>query len=397
MAELVIKGDKILLLEHGEKEVRFHGHHVSITSGSHIEAFPSGHFLANPVEITSNGEVINDNPRFRNWLSQPFVDTVLSKEGYNAAYEVVQLSDSRSSNLIVLNCLDACYGHAMYKLFNAARYEKLDWKVVVIIHSNFQHFVPEYVDEIWLVKTSFFNQDNKLNGFHEFVKNQLNNYQQIELVETDMALNLGDVDLTAFTKVQPFDFQRFAEGEPYQITLLLREDRMWLSSKIDQWLYLVWKKTAFDSLKKYLQRKERSNYKRLISHVNQSIQVKWTAIGIGKGLRYSFLDDQRMDYDSFTQNEQNWCEHYASSHLCIGVHGSNMLIPSYLSGAFVSLIPEFKIPNYSEDFLPRNEPIQRTLFTARNLPASIKSKELAHHVVSVLQGYLHGMKKTMRD
>ena len=181
MAELEIRGDKILLLEQGEREVRFHGHHVSVTKGSHIEAFPSGHFLANPVEITSNGEVINDNPRFRNWLSQPFVDTVLSKEGSNAVYEVVQLSDLQSSNLTVLNCLDACYGHALYKLFNVARYEKSDSKLVVIIHSNFQHFVPKYVDELWLVKTDFSNQDYELNGFHEFVKQLLANYHQILL------------------------------------------------------------------------------------------------------------------------------------------------------------------------------------------------------------------------
>lgn len=392
MAQLVIREDKILLLEEEEKEVRFHGHHVSITSSYAIEAFPSGHFFANSVRISKTGEILNDNPRFRNWLTEPFIQTYQAVEGSSASYEVVSQIRSTKTKVTVLDCLDSCYGHALFKLFNAARFENAEERTVVIIHANLQHFVPDYVEEIWLVKTDFSNQDHRLEGFHEFVRNQLTSYEQITLVGADMALDLGEIDLTAFTKVAPFDFDRFADGKPYQLTFLLREDRMWLTSKLDQWLYLVWRKTGSSILKNYLQRKERSNYRRLIHQVNRVIPANWMAIGIGKGLTYSFLNDQRMDYLEFTKNELKWCQQYAGSHLCIGVHGSNMLIPSYLSGAYISLIPSFKVANYSEDFLPRKEPIQRTLFTARNLPASITPRELASHVVSILQGYRHGIK-----
>ena len=34
--------------------------------------------------------------------------------------------------------------------------------------------------------------------------------------------------------------------------------------------------------------------------------------------------------------EREWCERYASSHVVMGVHGSNMLIPSGLAGAVPS-------------------------------------------------------------
>ena len=397
MADLVIREDKVILLEESHKEVRFHGHHVSVTNNDQVEAFPSGHFYAHPVEITMDGTILKDNPHFRNWLTEPFVKSYLDQVGSAASFEIVAKTGSKSNQAIVLNCLDACYGHALYKLFNSARYEHFGGKLIVIVHPNFQHFVPDYVDEIWLVQTTFRNQDDHLNGFHDFVLPQLKRYNKIQLAEVDMSIDLGEVDLTAFTKVSPFDFSQFAKGEPYEIILLLREDRMWLTSKVDQWLYLVWRKTRLRSLKKYLLLKERSNYKKLIKRVNRSIRVNWKSIGIGKGLSYSFLQDQRMDYEFFTQQEDKWCEQYATSHLCIGVHGSNMLIPSYLSGAYISLVPAFKIANYSEDFLPRKEPLQRTLFTARNLSTSNSPGEIAAHVVGILQGYLHGNKKSLSD
>ena len=88
MADLVIREDKVILLEESHKEVRFHGHHVSVTNNDQVEAFPSGHFYAHPVEITMDGTILKDNPHFRNWLTEPFVKSYLDQVGSAASFEI---------------------------------------------------------------------------------------------------------------------------------------------------------------------------------------------------------------------------------------------------------------------------------------------------------------------
>ncbi len=395
MARLYAEKGALFVADEQNGRVYFHGHHVSVTSGQVVKSFGSGHFLGNEVCMATDGTLISDNPQFRNWLTEPFRQSFSRECCSQAEYQVIARHSAPDDSVVLLNCLDACYGHALYKLFNVSRLKSCREKVAVIIHPNLQHLVPDYVHEIWLVKTAVGNQDNYLEGFHEFIDQELSSYKHIELLEADMSVDLGEVSMDDFTKVKPFRFERFAEGAPYQVCLLLRDDRFWLSSPMDQWLYLVWRKFDLSVLKRFLQLKERRNYYRMIKAVNQVINVNWLAIGIEKSIHYAMVDDQRMTYQEFTQKEVEWCIHYSNSHVSIGVHGSNMLIPSYLSGAFISLVPKFKIPNYSEDFIPRKEPSQRMLFTARNVPASIRPSELARHIISLVQGYRHGLKKRL--
>jgi hypothetical protein len=71
----------------------------------------------------------------------------------------------------------------------------------------------------------------------------------------------------------------------------------------------------------------------------------------GLGSRGKFLSDI-TDRRAARLNEQlelDWCQLYAQSHVVIGIHGSNMLIPSALSAAWVEILPDDRVGNISQD------------------------------------------------
>ncbi|HVF44385.1 MAG TPA: hypothetical protein VM936_15280, partial [Pyrinomonadaceae bacterium] len=64
-----------------------------------------------------------------------------------------------------------------------------------------------------------------------------------------------------------------------------------------------------------------------------------------KDLRRTTLDDE---------GERAWCERYAASHLVVGVHGSNMLLPSAHAGGVVEFIGPGRWGNFTQDILFRD-------------------------------------------
>src|SRR5690606_29940319 len=49
--------------------------------------------------------------------------------------------------------------------------------------------------------------------------------------------------------------------------------------------------------------------------------------------------------------EQKWCQQYAASHITIGVHGSNMLLPSAHAGSVINLMPNERWGNCAQDII----------------------------------------------
>ena len=85
--------------------------------------------------------------------------------------------------------------------------------------------------------------------------------------------------------------------------------------------------------------------------------------------------------------ERKWCERYASSHVVIGVHGSNMLLPSAHTGAVVELMPAARWGNMLQDFLFNRGDTRETLFRCRVLPLSTSPADLADSVSSLLMDF----------
>jgi hypothetical protein len=76
--------------------------------------------------------------------------------------------------------------------------------------------------------------------------------------------------------------------------------------------------------------------------------------------------------------ERRWCARYAESHVVVGVHGSNMLLPSAHAGAVVELIGPERWGNFTQDILFRDSgDCRELLFRYRFLPDSTPPPALA--------------------
>lgn len=105
-----------------------------------------------------------------------------------------------------------------------------------------------------------------------------------------------------------------------------------------------------------------------------------------------FNDLRRLKADSETEME--WCGVYAKSHLVIGVHGSNMIIPTALSAGFIELLPKHKVPFMTEDILMKH-PARFQTFLGRHLDLHSATEVIVEHAVSMMEDFSYLYKNTM--
>lgn len=375
-----------------ELPVTFCGSHMALEGKDSFRSFPSGHFAANEVEFSAKGELLGNPDSLPRWLVDNAQKALFGGVSKAASYSVVARR-SVTKPVVLLNCLDSCYGHCLYKLANVLRLEQEPgYDIVVIVHPSFVHLVPDSVAEMWIVKAPFHDLDFKLEGFHEYVAGQLQRFEGAELAQAFMNLDFEKLDFTRLTKVSPFNFRLFADA-PVNVTFVLRSDRFWIRGRFDNLFYLACLKFGWlPFFRDYFASKERRHINGFVRQIRKRLSVEVSAVGIGKAQGMRFLDDKRVEYAEFVRQEERWLEVYAQSHICIGVHGSNMLLPSFLAGAYISLLPDFKIDNFSEDYIPRKEPLQKALFLCRTLPTETSPRNLARHVATMWEGWTHGIR-----
>jgi len=85
--------------------------------------------------------------------------------------------------------------------------------------------------------------------------------------------------------------------------------------------------------------------------------MSFTVVGMGKkGSFTNGVIDERASSLSFEQ-ERKWLNLYALADCVVGVHGSNMLLPSGLAQNVVELLPEDRLGNITQDLLWPNASI----------------------------------------
>lgn len=343
---------------------------------------PIEHTAMFPVFFNQSGSQFQFEERSRIWLAQPLYDSMFKHESVQAIFKVEKLKES--SKVIILNCLDACYGHALDKLFNAQRHLEVhsEYGLVVIIHPSMRQLVPDGIVEVWKVEVPFSAFEMRIEGFDEFFKSEIKRFDQVQLSKAAMYLDYSKIDISIFTKCKSFPEEKF-HIKPIQIVFVLREDRFWLINSWNQFLYLV--ATRFKLmryLKGYFVSIQNRNFRKLAKRLKKSMgDMKLIAVGLGKTVSLGKnIDDKRETLSEYLKYESERDQLYATSHLVIGVHGSHLLIPTALAGSFISLLPDYKIEGYSEDFMPRYENIQKQVLLGRFLPSAISTKTLSEHI-----------------
>ena len=352
------------------------------------QTLPSGHDMLFPIQFSKDGSKSFYLPRAEVWLAKPLIDSLIKFPKQKA--EINCLVNIPFKNIILINCLDSCFGHVFTKLWNAQTLMRTqpNLGVVVLVPTPCAWLVPKGVAEIWTVNLPLKKCKYWIDGLDDFVKTQFIRFEKVFLSNTFTHLDHGrHVDLEAFVKRSGFDLSKF-ESKPICITFVLREDRFWHNSVLMDFLFKVMIKSKREHLIKwvFVFRQSYLIRKTALLIRKQLPQAKVIVTGLGKtGSIGSSIVDHRVN-QILPETEHQWNQIFSQSHLVIGMHGSNMLIPSYLAAGFINIVPRYKIPHMAEDTCQpyANRYLQ---FLGRHLDEFSSPKLVALHTVSIIRDF----------
>lgn len=349
--------------------------------------FPVGHALYSPISIGKKNKKFYD-PYNIKWFSQPLFDSYLSQN--KKAIKIEKKNFKKFNKVVILNCVDHLYGHVLLKLFNAQYYLDglKDIGLIVILPKNFEWLLPDGIAEAWILDIKLSEAQNWFIEFDKFEKQELNRFEKVYLSLAFSHPDPTKIDISRFTKVSRFDMRKFLDKE-INITFISREDRLWFGNRIEKFFYRVFGKLG---LLKYLNSLFVSLQNRRFVKTAQKIrkelpQPRFNIVGMGR--KYNNFPDF---INNFVENridkkiEENWCRVCAKSHIVIGIHGSNMLIPTALSAGFIEIVPDDRLGNIVQDiFSPYQE--RDLLFLGRFCTEFATPDEISKHAISIIKHY----------
>ncbi len=321
------------------------------------------------------------------WLYQPLFDSYYSDQ--KTSVPIRKIVCRKYAKAVILNCLDYLYGHVLLQLLNAQMHLETtpDIGLIVIVPKNLTWLVPAGVAEIWEVDAPLSAFKNRIENLDAFVKGELPRFDEVYLSEAFIQPDWNTVDISLFTKTPRFELEGFYR-KPFQITFLWREDRCWLNTKPEDFLWkAAFKLKLLDRTGFYFLWRQKRLFTKTASLIHRKLpDARFVVTGIGRKQKFpGFFQDCRQTQPS-TETERSWCRLYAESHLVIGVHGSGLLLPSALAAGFIELLPRHRLANFGEG-TATNYADRRQAFLGRFLDIFAKPELVAAHAVQMLKGF----------
>ncbi|GAB4513301.1 MAG: hypothetical protein OHK0046_14000 [Anaerolineae bacterium] len=310
---------------------------------------PSGHALLYPSVLDmQTGKAESLSFSTRTWFDVQLEQSYARRS--DATLKVEEEKFRTVEKAAILNCLDGIYGHGLEKLLNIQHYldhHQLD--IIVIVPKFLRWLVPDGVAAIWTVHTSLGNSQAWNDGFAAFVKQHTAQFSECYLLSTLTELEPIDYQIERFTRIQPFPTDTWLDrlSKP-TVTFIWREDRLWQNPLSSQFVIRLRKKLRIKQ-STVLQKRKVIALATLLRTYFPTLDFAVAGIGKPGGLP-NWITDLRTQ--GITEAvERTWSQRYADSHMVIGVHGSNMLLPSALAGSTIDLIPEDRWGNLAQDII----------------------------------------------
>ncbi len=357
---------------------------------------PVGHamfrpLLLEPDNATIHGALGDDYHWFERGL-------ITSFEHRNAV--PLTLKEERFAPIrrpLLLNTLDTHYGHSLLKLLNAQYYldHRSDLDLWIVVQPALRWLVPDGVAEVWTVDVPF----KRAEAFwsDELANRLLARFGDNPAGFVSRAVshpNPGDFDIERFSRTEPFDVDGLEDPiETPVLTLIWREDRLWTGTLAGRAAPVKAWRRRLRRLLGTRQPPTRSpvdeqvalvtRFLRRLASVEPSLELNVIGFGNSGRLPDHVRDLRRVTIDA--AEEKAWCEHFARSHVVIGVHGSNMLLPSAHAALTIDLMPVNRWGNLAQDYLvPRIDPVD-ALLRFRSIPVTTTPEEAADICVQAIR------------
>lgn len=349
-----------------------------------LQTFPVGHNASHVVSVGKDNNRVYEPTATPSWLQ-----TTMVAPGEQHPVTIRKTVYRRCSEVIILNTLDFLYGHVLLKLYNALYH--LDHHsspgLVVIVPSSFEWLVPTGCAEVWVIdaKLSTFKYPNE--SIAGFIETEFRRFDKIFLSKAFSHPDVAGTDISRLTGVKPFDTTRWRQIPP-TVTFVLREDRWWFSSVVGYWIYRVARKLKFPDI---LLRALAWNQNRLVDKTIRLLKklvpdIRIAITGVGKTGTFNRVANDLRQTAIDSSMEVSWCRLYAQSHVVIGFHGSNMLLPTAHSGGAVEILPDDRFGNIVQDLSVRYHD-RRQLFLYRFAPQYSSPRRIATMAAAIIKDY----------
>jgi hypothetical protein len=350
------------------------------------QTFRAGHSVNDNLSIEKAGNKVYVGSKASSWLSSILNTRHQAMENRNIF--IVKRVFNPHNNVVVLNTLDFLYGHVLLKLYNAQYHlqHQPQLGLIVIIPKSFEWLIPRGCAEAWIVDLKLSELAKGNEAIQKFVSQEFNRFDNIYLSKAYSHPDFTTVDIERFTGVRPFDLDFFDEIRP-TITFVLREDRWWYGSTFDYWFYRICRRLNWLRWgSRVLSLKQNRLVRRAIKHIREKLpSTDIFIVGLGKTGKFSSARDCRAtQVDSSV--EINWCKLYARSHVVVGVHGSNMLLPTALAAGCVEILPTDRYSNIVQDISVRYND-RKQLFLYRFADEYASPKSVSNKVIAIIQDF----------
>jgi FkbM family methyltransferase len=282
----------------------------------YLQDLPAGHGLRYPSSID-----LTSGDSWGEWFGPDLVDGWSRPDERPVAMKVDIHHEAATP--VLLNCLDFIYGHALLRLFNAVRHlDDPGEDLVLLIPAALSPLVPEGAAEVWTVEEPLGRLRGWLPELDRRVAAELDRFEHCTLSPAFAHPHPSTFDLERFTgRLAP---ER--AGEP-SIVFVLREERFWGGSAEEQ--------------------------ERRVTRTWEGLAARFpsagaTVVGVGPAQTWpAGLTDLRSERPDVAR-ERKWLSVLAGADLAVGVHGSNMLLPSGLARATIEFLPRSRYGNYGQ-------------------------------------------------
>jgi hypothetical protein len=373
------------------ERVLWQGIHVCVTStcftcrSEIVDDLRVGHaiFAACRVDLKA-GRVYIEDQNSISWFGNPLLRSLEHPASdANIRLNVEKISDFKK--VIILNCIDFLYGHSLLKLLNAESHlkQRPEYGLILLVPAFLRWMIPQGVAEVWTVNIPLAKAQNYYPQLDKMITKECERFDEIYVSSAHS--HPKHFEISHFTGVNRYDF-----AEEFRITFIWREDRLWVKK--------FWARLGnLAILNSILLKWQNLKVRRLFALLRKNFpSASFTVAGAGKTTSFhEWVDDKRVErFDAGIEREL--CRVYSESRLVLGVHGSNMLLPSAHAGMTVDLMPAERWSNFAQDIIYQEEDNRLASYKYRYLPLGINLSSLANIISAQLRGYAY-FKRQMID
>jgi len=352
-----------------------------------FQVFPVGHTIDDHLSIGKFNDRFYPSENEQPWLFETLIKG--NKEVRKREVAIEKQIFKIYEDVIILNTLDFLYGHVLLKLYNAIYHldHQRNIGLIVIVPKSFEWLIPRGCAEAWVVDLKLSELVYGYESIQKFVAQQFDRFDRIFLSKAYCHPDFSKIDIGRLTGVAPFNLNGFNTSSPV-FTFILREDRWWFSTIADYAIYRIARKLKIlNKASRILAHRQNSLVKRTIERIRKQLpEADFYIAGLGRTGNFRGLAHDERANNVNQEQEIRWCKLYSQSHVVIGVHGSNMLLPTAMAAGCVEILPQDRYGNMIQDISVRYSD-RRQLFFYRFADQYATAKSVAEKAVAMIRDY----------